>query len=123
MEQENSDNGKNSSRRGREASFSLRRRKANFKGQVEMVGDFPRTLFNQSGDLKHSGVILRTKQDRLTVHLGPARYSWEHNFPIKVGDVLEISGSKMTVEEFAEIVVADKVRRQGKTLIIPETFA
>lgn len=98
------------------------RRQATVTGQVMVVGDFPRTLFNGHNDTKHSGVVLKTEGDRLVVHLGPAWYFQEHDFPIKIGDMLEVCGSRMTSAGHAGIMIAEKVRNQEKTLRIPNKF-
>lgn len=102
--------------------FFSRQRQANLKGQVVVVGDFPLKLFNASSDMKHSGVVLRIKGDKFLVHLGPAYYFWEHDFPIKIGDILEVTGSRLSTAGHDGIIVAEKVCKQGKTLKIPLRF-
>ena len=72
--------------------------------------------------MKHSGVVLKTKRDRLLVYLGPAWFFWKHDFPIKVGDILEVSGPRITPAGHDEIIIAQVVRNQGKTLKIPKKF-
>lgn len=101
---------------------SVKKRKATIKGQVMVVGDFPRKLVNSKGIIKHSGVILRTKRKRHLVHLGPAWYFWKQDFPIKVGDVLEVSGLETSLTGRDRTIMAEKVSNQGKTLKIPKKF-
>jgi hypothetical protein len=72
--------------------------------------------------MKHSGMVLRTEQDKLVVHLGPAWYFWEHDFPIRVGDVLEVYGSKMKTSRHSGIIRAEKLRKNGKILKVPKKF-
>lgn len=61
------------------------------EGRVEILGDFPRGKFGPRGE-KHSGLFLKTDKGRIIVHLGPAAYFLRHNFQIKVGDTLNVTG-------------------------------
>lgn len=104
------------------AKKSLEKRQLTIKGEVVIIGDFPRRLINSNKGDRHSGVIIRTKHGRHLVHLGPARYFWKQDFPIKVGDRLEISGLRTTLTGRDITIIAEKVSKQGKTLKIPKKF-
>lgn len=93
--------------------------KTTFEGRVEILGDFSRRkLEDQSGvkrGVKHSGLFLKTDNGRIAVHLGPAAYFLQHNFQIKVGDVLRVTGFQV-VQGAMPLVQASEVRTQGGKL-------
>lgn len=99
-----------------------KKKRTTIRGQVLVVGDFPKKLVNSRGIVRHSGVILRTRGKRHLVHLGPAWYFWKQDFPIKVGDILEVSGSETSLTGQDRTLMADRVSNQGKTLKIPKKF-
>jgi len=93
--------------------------KTTFEGRVEILGDFSRKkLEDLSGvkrGVKHSGLFLKTDDGRIAVHLGPAAYFLQHNFQIKVGDVLRVTGLQV-VQGAMPLVQASEVRTQGGKL-------
>jgi hypothetical protein len=90
--------------------------KATVLGRVEMLGDFPRNIIAPDNGKTHSGAVLRTAEGRLVVHLGPAGYFQRHDFPIRVGDLLEVLGSTILTAARQAIMLAAEVRRNGKRL-------
>jgi len=69
---------------------------ATFEGRVELLGDFPRAkledLSGMKRVVKHSGLFLKTDHGRIVIHLGPAAYFLHHNFQIRAGDTLKVTG-------------------------------
>ncbi|MFW6123326.1 MAG: hypothetical protein ACOC6L_03730 [Thermodesulfobacteriota bacterium] len=69
---------------------------ATFEGRVEILGDFPREkledLSGMKRMVKHSGLFLKTDHGRIVIHLGPAAYFLHHNFQIRAGDTLKVTG-------------------------------
>jgi hypothetical protein len=90
--------------------------KATVLGRVEMLGDFPRTVIAANNGKPHSGAVLKTPEGRLVVHLGPAGYFQQHDFPIRAGDLLEVLGSTILMAAHQAIMLAAEVRRNGKRL-------
>ncbi len=86
------------------------------QGVVELIGDFPVEKFGGTNGVKHSGAVLRTETERFVVHLGPVRYFQEHDFPVRAGDYLEISGSKVITEDRNLIILASEVKARERKL-------
>jgi hypothetical protein len=90
--------------------------KTEVQGVVELIGDFPAEKFGSANGAKHSGAVLRTETERVVVHLGPVRYFQENDFPVRAGDYLEISGSKVITEDRNLIIMASEVKAREKKL-------
>jgi hypothetical protein len=92
---------------------------ATFEGRVELLGDFPREkLAHLSGMkhlVKHSGLFLKTDTGRIIIHLGPAAYFLHHNFQIKAGDTLKVTGFPVDQGSMS-LVQAKEIRTRGKKL-------
>jgi hypothetical protein len=86
------------------------------QGKVRLLGDFPPNLFRLCRGMKQSGVILNTEVDSITVHLGPPWFYCQNNFPIRVGDTLEVIGSRMISQDRQAIVLAREIRINGRSL-------
>ncbi len=94
-------------------------KEATFEGRVELLGDFPRgRLDNQRGlsrVAKHSGLFLKTDNGRIVIHLGPAAYFLHHNFQIKAGDTLKVTGFRVQQGSLS-LVQAREIRTRGQRL-------
>ena len=60
------------------------------------------------------GVVLKTDQGSLTVHLAPPWYLNQNNFSVRVGDILEVRGSRSPISMAA--IIARVVTNDGRTL-------
>lgn len=85
------------------------------EGRVEILGEFPRGKFGQHSDVKHSGLFLKTDEGRIVIYLGPAAYFLQHNFQIKAGDTLKVTGFPV-VQFSIPLVQARVVKIRGKKL-------
>lgn len=83
---------------------------------MELIGDFPADRFGSTNGVKHSGAVLRTETERFVVHLGPVHYFQKHDFQVRAGDSLEISGSKVVTDDRNLIVLASEVKTREKKL-------
>lgn len=59
--------------------------------------------------------ILKTEAETFVVHLGPKWYLDKQSIQLKIGDKVEIKGSKVTVDSKA-IIIAKAVIRDGVSL-------
>ena len=86
----------------------------NLKGTVEDV------LHPQNSSRRGTmGIHLMVKTDTGTieVHLGPSSYVTQQGFTFAKGDVVEVVGSKVTIDGTAA-VIAREVVKDGKTLTL-----
>ena len=65
------------------------------EGRVEILGDFRRGKFGDANEVRHSGLVLKTEDGRVVIHLGPAAYFLQNNFQIKAGDILKVTGTRI----------------------------
>jgi hypothetical protein len=84
-------------------------------GQVEKLEDLPSMGGGGGRGMQYRGVTLNTDQGSLMVHLGPGWYLDEKKFPIKVGDTVEVTGSKVTLNN-QPALIAREVKVNGTTL-------
>ena len=84
-------------------------------GQVEKLEDLPSMGGGGGMGMQFRGVTLKTDQGSLMVHLGPGWYLDEKKFPIKVGDTVEVTGSKVTLNN-QPALIAREVKVNGATL-------
>jgi hypothetical protein len=82
-------------------------------GPVEKLEELP-SMGGGMG-MQFRGVLLKTDQGSLMVHLGPGWYLDQQKFAVKVGDKLEITGSKVTLNN-QPAVIAREVKAGGNTL-------
>lgn len=85
------------------------------EGRVEILGDFPRGAFGDVSGVKHSGLLLKTDLGRLVIQLGPAGYFMKHNFQIRAGDTLSITGIRV-VQDQVPLIQAREVKNQRQRL-------
>jgi hypothetical protein len=81
------------------------------EGRVEILGDFPRGKFGEAS-VKHSGLLLKTDLGRVIILLGPTGYFMQHNFQIKAGDTLKVTGTRMLQEQVTVIQAREVKNRQ-----------
>jgi hypothetical protein len=81
------------------------------EGRVEILGDFPRGKFGEAS-VKHSGLLLKTDMGRVIILLGPTGYFMRHNFQIKAGDTLKVTGTRMLQEQVTVIQAREVKNRQ-----------
>jgi len=84
-------------------------------GQVEKLEELPSMGGGGGMGMNFRGVLLKTDQGSLIVHLGPTWYLDQEKFAVKAGDTLEITGSKVTLNN-QPAVIAREVKVEGKTL-------
>lgn len=93
---------------------------ATFEGRVELLGDFPRgklaELRGMKRVVKHSGLLLKTENGRIVIHLGPTAYFLHHNFQIRAGDTLKVTGFPVEREGSMSLVQAREIKAQGRNL-------
>ena len=65
--------------------------------------------------MMYRGVILKTDQGPITVHLGPSWYLTEEKFALKAGETMEVTGSRI-IQDGRTIIMASEVKADGKTL-------
>lgn len=80
------------------------------KGQVEKLEEL-----TMGGNMAFREVILKTDQGSLKVHLGPGWYLDEKKFVLKAGDTVEVTGSKVTLNN-QPALIAREVEVNGATL-------
>jgi hypothetical protein len=85
------------------------------EGKVERIQYFP-TLGPGGipGGGTSLGVVLKTNQGSITIHLGPPWYLSRQNFSINAGDNLRVIGSRAPLSSAA--IVAREVTKNGMTL-------
>jgi hypothetical protein len=84
-------------------------------GQVEKLADLPSMGGGGGMGMQYRGVTLKTDQGSLLVHLGPGWYLDEKKFSITAGDTVEVTGSKVTLNN-QPALIAREVKVNGTTL-------
>lgn len=85
------------------------------KGPVEKLEDLPSMGRGGGAGMMFRGVLLKTDQGSLMVHLGPGWYLDEQKFAVKAGDMVEATGSQVTLNN-QPALIAREVTVNGKTL-------
>ena len=80
------------------------------KGQVEKLEEL-----TMGRNLAFREIFLKTDQGSLLVHLGPGWYLDEKKFAVKVGDTVEATGSRVTLNN-QPALIAREVKVNGTTL-------
>jgi hypothetical protein len=81
------------------------------KGTVEKLEDLP----SMGPGLQYRGITLKTAEGNILLYMGPARYLEEKKFAAKVGDTMEATGSKLTLNNQPSILPRE-VTVNGVTL-------
>jgi uncharacterized protein (DUF302 family) len=84
-------------------------------GQVEKLEDLPSMGGGGGQGMQHRGLLLKTDQGSLMVHLGPGWYLDEKKFAVKTGDTVSATGSKVTLNN-QPALIAREVTANGTTL-------
>ena len=84
-------------------------------GQVEKLEDLPSMGRRRTQGMQYRGVTLKTDQGSLLVHLGPGWFLDGKKFALKVGDTVEATGSKVTLNN-QPALIAREVTANGATL-------
>jgi hypothetical protein len=87
------------------------------EGQVEILGDFRRGVFSDGRGVRHSGLLLKTASGRMIIHLGPIGYFMKHNFQIRAGDKLRVTGIRVEQDQMP-LIQAREVRNHQQRLIL-----
>jgi hypothetical protein len=85
------------------------------EGRVEFLGNFPRGKFGDTSEVRHSGLVLKTEDGRIVIHLGPAAYFLQNNFQIKAGETLKVTGTRIMRGE-GPLIQAREVKIRRKQL-------
>ena len=85
------------------------------EGQVEILGDFRMAIIGDGRGIKHSGLLLKTESGRVIIHLGPLGYFMKHNFQIRVGDTLSVTGIRVE-QDRVPLIQAREVRNHQQRL-------
>jgi hypothetical protein len=88
---------------------------ATVTGPVEKLEDLPSMGGGGGRGMQYRGVTLKTGQGSLMVHLGPVWYLDEKKLAVKVGDTVEATGSKVTLNN-QPALIAREVKVNGTTL-------
>jgi len=83
------------------------------KGQVEKLQTIDMGRRGRGMTLQE--VFLKTDQGSLRVHLGPSWYFSEQKLTIKAGDTMEVTGSKVTLNN-QPAIIAREIKVNDKTL-------
>lgn len=62
-------------------------------------------------------IVLRTRQGRLTVHLGPEWFMEKHGFKIRHGDQITVTGSRVLIGG-KPVLIAGKISNQHEVLVL-----
>ena len=90
------------------------------KGEVTELGTYPSMGPGAARGMNYRGVILKTDQGDLRVHLGPAWYMDEQKLAIKKGDTLEVTGAKTTQDQ-ETVILAREITMDGKKITLRDS--
>ena len=85
------------------------------EGQVEVLGDFRSAIIADGSAGRHSGLLLKTDSGPVIIHLGPLSYFVKHNFQIKAGDTLRVTGIRVERDRMP-LIQAREVRNHQQRL-------
>jgi len=85
------------------------------KGTVESLETLPIMGPRGAKGMEWQGLVLKTDKETLNVHLGPVGYASQQGVEPKVGDTIEVTGSKITRGQ-QTILLAAEVKAQDKVL-------
>ena len=88
------------------------------KSEVTMSGTVDRVT-QESGQRDWHGthLFLKTDTGTIEVHVGPTDYISSQQFSFSTGDVVEVTGSKIKMQE-QEALIAREIKKAGKTLVL-----
>ncbi len=85
------------------------------QGQVKDLGSYGMQGWRAAPGMAIQGLVLKTDKGNITVELGPPWYVSKQGFSLQKGDTLEVTGSKVTMEE-KTVLLAAEVKKNGQTL-------
>ncbi|MBW1952009.1 MAG: DNA-binding protein [Deltaproteobacteria bacterium] len=85
------------------------------KGTVEKLETAPSMGRRGRKGMQWQELVLKTDKETLNVHLGPVGYAREQGLEPKVGDVIEVTGSKITRGQ-KTILLASEIKAGDKVL-------
>jgi hypothetical protein len=88
---------------------------ATVKGTVEKLEGLPSMGRGSAQGMQYQGLVLKTDQGSLLVHLGPVWYMREQKLALKAGDALEVTGSKVTLND-KPALIAREIKLADKTV-------
>ncbi|MGB7556769.1 MAG: hypothetical protein WBM04_20555 [Candidatus Korobacteraceae bacterium] len=62
-------------------------------------------------------LVMKTDSGTLDVHVGPSGYITENHFSFAKGDAIEVTGSKVTIQN-KDALLARQIVKDGKTLVL-----
>ncbi len=86
------------------------------KGEASKVVEIVRSK-GMSGGIH---VILNTGKESLSVHLGPKWYLDKQSVQLKIGDKIEVKGSKVIIDG-TQAIIAREIIKDGNTLKLRDT--
>jgi hypothetical protein len=85
------------------------------QGQVESLGSYGMIGWRVAPGMQIQGLVLKTDKGNITINLGAPRYVSQQGFQLKLGDSLEVTGSKVTSDD-QTLLLASQVKKDGQTL-------
>ncbi|MDD3580458.1 MAG: DNA-binding protein [Desulfobacca sp.] len=85
------------------------------KGTVESLETLPSVGRRGGKGMEWQGLVLKTDKETINVHLGPVGYASEQGVEPKVGDTIEVTGSKITRDQ-KTVLLAAEVKANDKIL-------
>jgi hypothetical protein len=85
------------------------------KGAVESLGTLPPTAGGKPNAIRSA--VLKTEQGNIRVYLGPDWYLDQQKISLAVGDQLEVTGSKVTMEG-QPCIIAKDLKKGDKTVAL-----
>jgi DNA/RNA endonuclease YhcR with UshA esterase domain len=88
------------------------------KSEVTMSGTVDRVT-QESGQRGWHGthLFLKTDSGTIEVHVGPTDYIAGQQFSFATGDVVEVTGSKIKMQD-QDAFIAREIKKAGKTLVL-----
>lgn len=88
------------------------------KSEVTVSGTVDRVA-QQNGyrDSQGTHLFLKTGTDTIEVHVGPSDYVASEHFSFATGDVVEVTGSKVKMQD-RDVLLAREIKKEGKTLVL-----
>jgi hypothetical protein len=91
------------------------RKAVTINGEIESLGSYGTSGWRSMPGMKLQGLVLKTDQGNIEVHLGPPNYVKEQNFFLQKGDILEVNGFKI-VRDNQTAFFAAQVKKENQTL-------
>jgi DNA/RNA endonuclease YhcR with UshA esterase domain len=88
------------------------------KTEVTMAGTVERVT-QETGRQGRLGthLVLKSENGAIEVHVGPAHYIASQQFSFAAGDVVEVTGSKIKLQN-KDVLLAREIKKEGRTLVL-----